>query len=340
MRWLLIALLLFAAPVAADESDDAAGFALWLNNYRTGALARGLKQSWLDISLVDVAFLPRVLALDRAQPGDSGKPSLLADYLGRQISPGRINDGLARATANRAAILAAGSKTGVAPEIIMAIWGLESSYGRVTGTFDLPSALATLAYDGRRAALFTSELDAAVRMIGENRVRRDQMKGSWAGAFGQPQFLPSSYLANGADGDGDGRVDIWNSAPDTFMSIGRYLANAHWTRDLIWGFQVGVPPGFDRSQISNAKPAARCARPLARHSYALPVRQWRAWGFQPLNGNWPGDDEVMALVETDGPGGDAFLTTSNYRAVMDYNCSNFYALSVALLGNALAPALR
>ena len=341
MRYLFLAIALFAAvPASADEADQALGFRIWLNNYRTAAEARGLKREWLDAGLANVAYLPRVVALDRAQPDDSGKKNVFAEYLTRQLTQSRIDDGLVRAADNRAMLKAVTAKSGVPGEIIVAIWGMETSYGRVTGNFDLPSALATLAYDGRRATLFTRELDAAVQMVGQGKAARDQMRGSWAGAFGQSQFLPSSYLAHGVDGDGDGRSDLWNSVPDTLASIGRYLADASWQPDYGWGFRTGVPANFDRASVANPVKRTQCTRPLERHSVALPAKDWKAKGFVPLNAVWPADNVVMALVEPDGPGEGAFLTTSNYRAIMEYNCSNFYALSVALLGDAIKPATR
>ncbi len=337
---ILVLALLAMVPARADESDQALGFRIWLDNYRNAAEARGLKREWLDAGLANAVYLPRVVSLDRAQPDDSGKRNIFADYLTRQLSDVRISQGRARAGENLAALQAASALTGVAPEIIMAIWGMETSYGAVTGNFDLPSALATLAYDGRRAALFTKELDAAVQMVGEGRARRDQMRGSWAGAFGQAQFLPSSYLAHAADGDGDGRIDIWSNVPDTFTSIGSYLADAGWKPGLTWGFRALVPPGFDRATVANPVAPTSCIKPLLRHSLPLPARDWRAQGLQPMNALWPADDVPMTLVEPDGPGEGAFLVTSNYRVIMDYNCSNFYALSVALLGDAVATATR
>ncbi len=337
---ILVLALLANFPVRADEADQALGFRIWLANYRTAAESRGLKREWLDATLSNVAYVPRAVALDRAQPDDSGRRNVFADYLARQLTDVRISQGRARAADNLATLKAVAARTGVAPEIIIAIWGMETSYGAVTGNFDLPSSLATLAYDGRRAALFTKELDAAVRMVGEGRATREQMRGSWAGAFGQSQFLPSSYLAHAADGDGDGRIDIWNSVPDTFASIGRYLADAGWKPGISWGFRTIVPPGFDRATVANPVAPTTCIKPLSRHSLALPARDWRARGFQPVNALWPADDVALTLVEPDGAGEGAYLTTGNYRAIMEYNCSNFYALSVALLGDAVATATR
>ena len=341
MRRLFLAAALFlAAPAGADVSPPADGFPVWLESYRAGAASRGLKAEWLDAVLAGATYSARAVELDRNQPDDSGKRNVFADYLARQLTQSRIDDGVARAAANRDLLLKIGQQTGVAPEIIVAIWGMETSYGRVLGGFDLPSAIATLAYDGRRASLFTRELDALVRIVGEHGITRDQLKGSWAGAFGQSQFLPSSYLAYAKDGDGDGRADLWNSTADTFASIGNYLARNGWTAGVPWGFRVGVPQGFDRESVVNPVKPTSCIRPLERHSRWLPASEWKAKGFMPLNAGWPADQVPMALVEPDGAGEGAFLITGNYRAIMEYNCSNFYALSVALLGNAVQPALR
>ncbi len=339
-RLLLAAALLLATPAGADVTAPADGFPIWLQNYKAGAVARGLKPEWLEATLANATYTERAVQLDRNQPDDSGKRNVFADYLTRQLTQQRIDDGMTRATANRDLLMKASAQTGVAPEIIVAIWGMETSYGRILGGFDLPSAIATLAYDARREALFTRELDSLVRMVGERGVQRDQLKGSWAGAFGQSQFLPSSYLAYAADGDGDGRADIWNSTADTFMSIGNYLRKNGWQPGLPWGFRVGVPAGFDRATVANPVKPTQCIRPLERHSVWLPAAQWKAKGFLPMNALWPADNVEMSLIEPDGPGEGAFLTTRNYRAIMEYNCSNFYALSVALLGNAVQPALR
>lgn len=338
-RFLFLALLAIF-PAHADEADQALGFRIWLDNYRVAAQSRGLKREWLDAGLANVVYLQRVVELDRAQPDDSGKRNVFADYLARHLTDSRVSQGRSRAAENVVTLRAVTASSGVDPGIIVGIWGMETSYGAVTGNFDLPSALASLAYDGRRAALFTRELDAAVKMVGEGHANRDQMRGSWAGAFGQSQFLPSSYLAHAVDGDGDGRVDIWGSVPDTLASIGKYLADAGWKAGIPWGFPAVVPDGFDRASVVNPVAPLACIKPLSRHSLALPAREWKAKGFWPVNALWPGDDVPMTLVEPDGPGQGAYLTTSNYRAIMDYNCSNFYALSVALLGDAIATAAR
>lgn len=341
-------LLLFAALLAASSgwaqtvpaSPPAEGFSAWLSEYRQAAAERGLRPEWLEQTLVGASYSQRVVSLDRHQPDDSGVRNIFADYLTRQLTAERIATGRTRGADNGEVLRRIGTQSGVAPEVILAIWGMETSYGRVMGGFDLPSAIATLAYDGRRARLFTGELDALVRLVGEQNIPREQLKGSWAGAFGQAQFLPSSFLAYAADGDGDGRVDLWKSTPDAFASIANYLQVHGWKPGLPWGFRVGLPREFDRATVANPEKPTSCIRPLERHSRWLPAAEWRKMGLRPLNAFWPADDIEMTLVEPDGPEGEAYLTTGNYRAIMEYNCSNFYALSVALLGDAVQSALR
>jgi membrane-bound lytic murein transglycosylase B len=173
-----------------------------------------------------------------------------------------------------------------------------------------------------------------VQLVARGGVDRDRLTGSWAGAMGQPQFLPSTYLAWGRDGDGDGRADIWESRSDIALSIATFLAGNGWQRGQGWGFEVMVPPGLDRDRVRNLVAPATCVRVLAKHSRWLTVAEWRALGLIPA-APWPADATLATLVEPDGPGGRAFLTLGNYRALLGYNCSNFYALSVGLLSDAL-----
>ncbi|MCU0890294.1 MAG: lytic murein transglycosylase [Sandarakinorhabdus sp.] len=328
----------FATPARADETpppEQQAAFNAWLAQYRADAPARGLQPAWIEAALADVKLLPRVIGSDRSQPASAARPIRFADYLAAKFRGDRVSHGQKKVVEQRSALATAERATGVPAAVIAAVWGIETSYGRVLGRTDLPSALATLAFDGRRGELFTRELDAVVRMVGEGRVTRAQLVGSWAGAFGQAQFLPSSYLAHGADGDGDGKVDLWASNADVFASIGTYLARAGWVRGEGWGFRVLPPEGFDRASVAEPVAPTRCVAPLKRHSALKPARDWKALGFTPVNGAWPADDVPMSLIEPDGDGQGAYLVTRSYRAILGYNCSNYYALSVALLADAL-----
>lgn len=315
-------------------------FAAWLGAYRATALARGISPATLDSLFNRMIPSDRVIELDRAQPGDSGgTPARFDSYLARRLDASRISGGKAAMERSTAALATAFAKSGVPAGIIIGIWGMETSYGRVTGDFDVVRSLATLAWEGRRSVLFTKELNAAVDIVDKRLATREQLIGSWAGAMGQPQFLPSSFLEYAADGDGDGRRDIWSSEVDTLASIANYLARHGWKAGVEWGFPVKVPTGFDRKTVRNPVKPLTCVRPLERHSKWLPASDWQRIGIT-TSGAWPAATTPMSLVEPDGAGQGAYLTTGNYRAIMGYNCSNFYALSVALLGDAVAGPQR
>ncbi len=335
-----VAAFLIVAPARADETpvsaEQRAAFAAFLTQYRSEAAARGLDPAWVEATLAGAQLVPRVIGADRSQPGSAARPIRFPEYLAAKFRGDRIPYGQRKFNENSAMLADAERKTGVPAAVIAAIWGIETSYGRVMGRYDLPSAVATLAFEGRRRELFTRELDALVRMVGEGRVAREQLKGSWAGAFGQTQFLPSSYLAHGQDGDGDGKVDLWGSSADVFASIGNYLGKAGWQRGESWGFRTLVPDGFARASVAAAEPPNRCVAPLSRHSALKPAKDWKALGFTPVNAAWPADDAPMSLVEPDGEGQGAYLVTRSYRAVLGYNCSNLYALSVTLLADAIS----
>jgi membrane-bound lytic murein transglycosylase B len=195
------------------------------------------------------------------------------------------------------------------------------------------NSLASLAYEGRREELFASEFVAALKMI-ERGVPRSRLKGSWAGATGYPQFLPSVYLRLAVDGDGDGNANIWQSEPDALASIANYFSKSGWKPNTPWGVAVSVPSGFNRAAVANRLRAPRCPRVFERHSRWMSIGEWRRMGIQVL-GNAPRESEMASLIEPDGPGRTAYLLTTNYRTILDYNCSNFYALSVGLLADAV-----
>jgi membrane-bound lytic murein transglycosylase B len=215
----------------------------------------------------------------------------------------------------------------------MAIYGHETSFGAVTGGFDLLDALASLAYEGRRRELFESEFVAALKLI-DIGIPRWRLKGSYAGATGYPQFMPSVVLRLRADGDGDGYANIWSSEADGLASIANYLRQAGWRPNIPWGVAVSVPSTLNRTALKSNLRAPRCERVYSRHSRWLTMREWRALGVAPYSRSLP-ETEMATLIEPDGPGRTAYLLTTNYRAILDYNCSNFYALSVGLLANAI-----
>lgn len=330
------ALLLSLPTVTADAQDDP-GFQSFLQTLRTQAIAQGVRPSTVDSVLPGLTLNPRVVELDRAQPGadPNAAPPPFAPYLAAHVDAARINRGRIAYQNNRARLARIEAETGVPEAIMVSIWGNETSYGAVMGNFDLPRSLATLAYDGRRRELFTDEFIATLKMI-ERGVPRERLTGSWAGAFGGPQFLPSVYLRLARDGDGDGKADIWTSEADTLASIANYFRNAGWRAGQPWGFAVSVPVGLDRTALIDRTSAPRCPRVFDRHTRWKTMAEWRALGVAPLDRAWPADRMLATLIEPDGVGKTAYLATSNYRVILDYNCSNYYALAVGLLADAVS----
>ncbi|MDN4632661.1 lytic murein transglycosylase [Sphingomonas sp. PsM26] len=317
-------------------AQDDAGFQTYLGTLRGQAEAKGVSRATLDAVLPTLTLNQRVIELDRQQPGGTSIAAIpnFAPYKARHLSSALISRGQSTYVSERSRLQRIEQQTGVPESIMVAIWGHETSYGRVMGGFDLPRALATLAYEGRRRDLFADEFIATLQMM-DRGVPRSQLVGSWAGATGGPQFLPSVYLRLARDGDGDGRADIWTSSADTLASIGNYFSNAGWRPGQPWGFAVSVPGSFDRGQIVNRLVSPRCPRVFQRHSGWKTMAEWRALGIVPQARGWPADTVLATLIEPDGPGQTAYLLTGNYRVILDYNCSNFYALSVGLLADAV-----
>ena len=340
---LLLALLALSVGGSAQEtapSDEPdaraeASFEGWLADYRARALAGGANPAALAAVTGSLRYSPRVVELDRAQPDDSGTAARFGPYLERRLDATRIARGRQVKSDMAATLADIELRYGVPAAVILGIWGMESNYGSHTGNFDVPRSVATLAYDGRRRELFTAELDASVEIVARGLADRSQLRGSWAGAMGQPQFLPSSYLKFAVDGSGDGKADIWSSGPDVAASIANYLSKNGWQRGQPWGMQVAVPASFERWRVRNLIRPETCVRPMERHSRWITIGEWRKLGLLPTNRAWPADDVLATLVEPDGPGLPAYLTFGNYRALLAYNCSNFYALSVGLLADAL-----
>jgi lytic murein transglycosylase len=325
---------------SSAQAQDESGFQAYLQTLRAQAIAQGVRPATVDSVIAGMTFNPRVIELDRGQPGGNpANPSTnsnppLAPYLRAHVDTARISQGRDKYLAQRPRLRAIEAQTGVPESIMVAIWGHETNYGRIMGSFDLPRALASLAYDGRRRDLFAAEFIATLKIV-DRGIPREKLLGSWAGAMGGPQFLPSVYLRLARDGDGDGKADIWASDADTLASIGNYFVNAGWRRGQPWGLAVSLPSTFDRSGVTNKLISPRCPRVFARQSAWRSMAEWRALGVVPQSKAWPADSVQATMIEPDGPGKTAYLLTGNYRVILDYNCSNFYALSVGLLADAV-----
>jgi membrane-bound lytic murein transglycosylase B len=324
----------YAAPVAQPSSPFEQYKAYLVGRARSA----GVREATIQAVIPHLQLNERVMQLDRAQrPTSSGYSAALptfGPYLSRHITTSLITRGQSRYSSHWPNLSRIEALYGVDPAVIIAIYGKETSYGSVTGNFDLLEALASLGYEGRRRAFFEEEFIAALKLMDQG-VRRWQLKGSYAGATGYPQFMPSVALRLRADGDGDGYADLWRNENDAFASIANYLRNAGWKRGVPWGVPVRVPSTLNRAAIQSRANPPRCPQVYRRHSRWLSVAEWRALGVVPTGRDLP-SGEMATLMETPGAYAEAYLLTTNYRAILDYNCSNFYAMGVGLLANAIA----
>lgn len=303
-------------------SLDERGFRTWLSDFRNEASRQGISRTTLDAALGSVTLQPRVLELDRAQPE---RRLTWPEYLQRVINDQRVRDGRIMYARHRALLDEIGRTYGVQPRFIVALWGLETSYGRNTGGFEVVDALATLAYEGRRASFFRGELLKALKIIDQGHIGVHEMRGSWAGAMGQNQFMPSSFVNFAVDHDRDGRTDIWRSLPDVFASAANYLSKSGWNVDETWGRRVQTPRGLDSS--------------LAGLEVKKSLQEWQALGVRAADGGpLPTVDMQASLVFPDGnaerpTAGDAFLVYDNYRVIMRWNRSTYFATTVGILAD-------
>jgi len=333
------------APLAAQPRSVVAvpgarpvltGFAAYKLRLAERARREGISEATIAAAVPGLVLNSRVIALDRAQPGGVNNPNAyppFAPYRRQHVNASLISRGQARYRTNAAQLHAVERRFGVEASVLMSIYGHETSYGSVTGGFDLLPALATLAYEGRRRELFESEFVAALRLL-DRGTPRARLKGSWAGATGYPQFMPSAVLRLAVDGDGNGTANIWGSEIDGLASIANYLREAGWKPGVHWGIPVRVPYAFNRNAVASRLVSPRCPQVYKRHSQWRSLREWRALGMTPLGSTRGiGENEQLSLIEPDGPNATAYLLSTNYRAILDYNCSNFYALAVGLLAD-------
>lgn len=299
----------------AAEQVRYANFAQWLNEFRRYAAGQGISEATLASALDGVRYRERVIELDRYQP-EFVRP--IWEYLDSAVSSTRIANGQEKLGEHRETAQQMQQRYGIPAEIVVAIWGIESNYGSNFGDFSTLEALATLAYDGRRRDFARGELLAALRIIDQGDISAEQMKGSWAGAMGHTQFIPSSFEAYAVDGDNNGRRDIWGSIPDVMASTANYLARANWQTGQPWGAEVVLPTSFDYSQTERRSSA-----------------EWAAQGVRAVNGELPNFDSAAIIVPA-GAEGPSFLVGPNFRSILRYNNATSYALAVATLADAIA----
>lgn len=306
-------------------------FEAWLDGVREDARARGLSDTVVDEALRGVQRQDVVLERDRTQ----AEFTLSFDgYLTQRLAPKTVRTGRRMATRHRALLRAVSAKYGVDPSVIVAIWGVESNFGRFSGVRPTIAVLATLGYESRRAEFFRGQLLDALTILDRGDIDLLRLKGSWAGAMGQVQFMPSSYLRFAVDEDGDGRRDIWTSHADVFGSIANYLREHGWTAGVRWGREVRVPATADaavRAAVTPRESTCRAAREL---SAPLPVSRWRSLGIRRADGGaLPSTELPASLLQA---GSRTLLVYGNYDVLLEYNCANTYAVGVGLLADRIA----
>jgi lytic murein transglycosylase len=295
-------------------------FDAWLDRFRPRALARGIPQATLSAALRDAGFLPLVVERDRNQTEFTRTTE---DYLAIAASDERLSVGRGKVAGARGVLAAVEGRYGVQADIVAAVWGLESFFGTRRGNIPVISALATLAFDGRRGAFFESQLIAALRILAAGEVTPARMVGSWAGAMGHTQFIPTSYLAHAVDFTGDGRRDIWGEDPsDALASTAAYLDAAGWVRGQPWGLEVRLPADF---------PLQAAGRGRARA-----VAAWEGMGVRAATGGGLPDHGPGAILAPAGTRGPGFLVFRNFSVILRYNNAENYALGIGHLSDRLA----
>jgi len=309
-------LTLWVATPAHGQSD----FANWLIAFRQDAAAQGISPATLDAALSGVTPVQRVIELDQRQPEFL---STFADYQGKRVTANQVARGRALLAEHAVLLDAVEQKYGIPKSVLVAFWGLETHYGAMLGSLNIPASLATLAWDGRRSEFFRSQLLDALRIIDAGHISAVEMNGSWAGAMGHMQFMPSTFRAYAVDGDGDGRIDLWQSLPDAMNSAANYLKRAGWRAGEPVALEVRLPAGFDWRQ--------------ARVAHRLPLAEWAALGVQTMDASaLPSVAGRAAIVLPQGWQGPAFMVFDNFDVVMQWNRSVNYALSVAQLAQQIA----
>ena len=310
-----LAAIVPAAIVPAGAADQ--DFATWLAAFKAEAIAQGIRKETVEAAFVGVEPIPHVLELDRRQPETT---ITFTTYVQRVVTADRVEAGRRHLAENRKLLDEVGARYNVQPRFIVALWAVESGFGVVMGDFNVVAALATLAYDGRRGAFFRKELIAALKILDQGHFQPGELKGSWAGAMGQTQFMPSSFLSYAVDYNGNGRQDIWTDHADVFASIANYLKSCGWNGAIGWGRAVKLPKRFDSTALDGKT--------------LKTVDGWRALGVRRSDGGeLPHADLEAGLVQPGGTAGPTLMTYGNYRAIMKWNHSLYFATAVSYLAD-------
>ena len=323
IRVCLVSILLVGSLSSAiaqpNDAEATLRFDEWLAALRQEALDAGISAATVNSALSDVRPAERVIERDRNQPESQLD---FWTYLNRIATPARIERGREMLARHAELLRDVNAEYGIPASTMVAVWAVESSFGGIQGGFPVIQSLVTLAYDERRAAMFRRELLLALQILDEGHIALADMQGSWAGAMGQVQFMPSTFVDYGRDADGDGRIDIWQSPADALHSAAAYMSSG-WRRGYTWGRQVTLPADFDAE--------------LAGLNTSRSLSEWQSLGVRSIDGTALPDVQIDAsVVLPDGGNSPAFLVYQNYRALMRWNRSHLFAISVAHLADRIA----
>jgi membrane-bound lytic murein transglycosylase B len=329
---ILFIILSFTSQQAfAKKLLTEAGFNEYVVTLKQQALVEGFSQALIDKSFANVKFHQRAVVADRSQPETK---ETLDTYLPKRIPKWKVDKARVLYKKHQKLLKEIERDYRVQPRFIIALWGLETNFGRFTGNYNVISALATLAYEGRREAFFTKQLMAALTILKEGHIDINNMKGSWAGAMGQNQFMPTSFLAYAVDGNGDGKKDIWQNDADIFASMANYLQKEGWDPELTWGRQVKLPTDFDYNLAIPKNTGGRKNWLKAWRNKEQKMSQWRALGITRMDGSsLPIVDIKAALIIPDDKTGRVYLAYNNYKSLMHWNLSYYFVSSVGHLSD-------
>lgn len=309
--------LIFSALSLNAHAESEADFQTWLTSFKQQAFTAGIKQTTLDQAFAGVTLNKRVLELDRRQPEFT---QTFWEYFEARVTDWRIDTGVELYEKHRPLLDEVTDKYGVPGRYLIAFWGMETNYGSYTGKMPIIESLATLAYDPRRSEFFSKQLMYALRIIDQGHVQAKDMKGSWAGAMGQTQFMPYNYIHYAVDGNNSGKKDLWNELPDVFHSSGNFLNNLTWKKEENWGREVKLPTTFNYA--------------LADGKTMRPLTEWSKMGIKIADGrDIPAVDIQAALLLPSDYRGPAFLVYHNFFVIKRWNNSNSYALAVGHLAD-------
>jgi len=319
------------AAESTEQEQAKPSYESYVQTLKQEALEKGYSQPLIDKVFEQITFYKRAVKADRNQPE---KVETLDTYLPKRVPKWKVDKARKLYKEHKELLTEIGNKYGVQPRFIVALWGLETNFGKYMGGFNVVSALSTLAYEGRREAFFKKQLWAALTILEEGHIKVEDMKGSWAGAMGQNQFMPTSFINYAVDGDGDGKKDIWGNSADVFSSMANYLKKEGWNDNLTWGRQVKLPEDFD---IANAIPKNTGSRKNWLKAWAKTERSladWQALGVRRMDGrDLPNVNITAALVFPDDANGRAYLAYDNYKSLMHWNLSYYFVSSVGHLSD-------